>query len=98
MVNLVLNLTDVLAQVNFGANSASVLGIVVYFAGTALCSLPLWRPHLARYYDILFAQLALICSLILVFQGWRLDPILQFGQLLLVASAIFSTIECIRLR
>ena len=29
-----------------------------------------------------------ICGLILFFQGWRLDPILQFGQFLLVFQLI----------
>ncbi|MFQ4145880.1 Ycf66 family protein [Chlorogloeopsis sp. ULAP02] len=98
MVNLGLNLTGVIAQLNIGANSASLLGIFLYFAGAALCSLALFRPNLARYYDILFAQFLLICSLVLIFQGWRLDPILQFGQLLLVGTGTFSVIESIRLR
>ena len=85
-------------MVNFGLNSASLLGIVLYFAGAALCSLALVRPALARYHDILFAEVALVCGLILLFQGWRLDPILQFGQFLLTGAAIFSVTECIRLR
>lgn len=32
-----------------------------------------------------------VCGGILFFQGWRLDPILQFGQFLLAAGIIFET-------
>ena len=33
-----------------------------------------------------FAAVGLLCGGILFFQGWRLDPILQFGQFLLAAN------------
>lgn len=88
MLNLFVNLANILAQVNFGANSASLLGIFLYFAGAPLCSLGLFRPNLARNHDILFAQGL----------GWRLDPILQFGQLLLITIAIAYTVESVKLR
>tara|TARA_Y100001968_G_scaffold252102_1_gene237456 strand:+ start:25 stop:387 length:363 start_codon:yes stop_codon:yes gene_type:complete len=32
-----------------------------------------------------------LCGGILFFQGWRLDPILQFGQFLLVLGIIFES-------
>ena len=32
-----------------------------------------------------------LCGAILFFQGWRLDPILQFGQFLLAAGLIFES-------
>ena len=32
-----------------------------------------------------------VCGGILFFQGWRLDPILQFGQFLLAAGLIFES-------
>ena len=32
-----------------------------------------------------------LCGGILFFQGWRLDPILQFGQFLLAAGVIFES-------
>jgi hypothetical protein len=56
------------------------------------------RPRLARDHDIFFAAVALLCGGILFFQGWRQDPILQFGQFLLTASAVFFAVESIRLR
>ena len=32
-----------------------------------------------------------VCAGILFFQGWRLDPILQFGQFILVVGIIFES-------
>ncbi len=98
MINLGLNSASVLAQVNFGANSASILGIFLAVAGAALYFLRSVRPELSRDQDIFFAAVGLLCGFILVFQGWRLDPILQFGQLLLVGSTVFFAVESIRLR
>ncbi|MBS3029492.1 MAG: Ycf66 family protein [Dolichospermum sp. DET50] len=98
MVNFGLNSASVLAQVNFGANSASILGIFLAVAGAALYFLRSVRPELSRDQDIFFAAVGLLCGFILVFQGWRLDPILQFGQLLLVGSTVFFAVESIRLR
>ncbi len=85
-------------MVNFGLNSASILGIFLAVAGAGLYFLRSIRPELARDHDIFFAAVGLLCGLILLFQGWRLDPILQFGQFLLTGSAIFFAVESIRLR
>ncbi len=98
MVNFGLNSASVLAQVNFGTNSASILGIFLAVAGAALYFLRTVRPELSRDQDIFFAAVGLLCGFILIFQGWRLDPILQFGQLLLVGTTVFFAIESIRLR
>ncbi|PLZ96180.1 hypothetical protein CEN50_19620 [Fischerella thermalis CCMEE 5268] len=98
MVTFWLNSASVLAQVNFGANSASLLGIFLAIAGAALYFLRTVRPELSRDQDIFFAAVGLLCGFILIFQGWRLDPILQFGQLLLVGSTVFFAVESIRLR
>src|ERR687885_693893 len=85
-------------MVNFGLNSASILGIFLIVAGAGLYFLRSVRPELSRDHDIFFAAIGLLCGFILLFQGWRLDPILQFGQFLLTASAIFFAVESIRLR
>ncbi|MFH7025928.1 MAG: Ycf66 family protein [Heteroscytonema crispum UTEX LB 1556] len=98
MLNFGLNSASILAQVNFGANSASILGIFLAVAGAALYFLRTVRPELSRDQDIFFAAVGLVCGFILVFQGWRLDPILQFGQLLLVGTTVFFAVESIRLR
>jgi hypothetical protein len=85
-------------MVNFGLNSASILGIFLAVAGAGLYFLRSIRPELSRDHDIFFAAVGLLCGLILLFQGWRLDPILQFGQFLLTGAAIFFAVETIRLR
>jgi Ycf66 protein N-terminus len=85
-------------MVNFGLNSASILGIFLAVAGAGLYFLRSVRPELSRDHDIFFAAVGLLCGLILLFQGWRLDPILQFGQFLLTGSVIFFAVETIRLR
>ncbi len=98
MINFWLNSASILAQVNFGANSASILGIFLAVSGAALYFLRTVRPELSRDQDIFFAAVGLLCGFILIFQGWRLDPILQFGQLLLVGTTVFFAVESIRLR
>ncbi len=57
-----------------------------------------FKPALARDYDVFFAAIGLLCGGILFFQGWRLDPILQFGQFLLAGTTIFFAYESVRLR
>lgn len=97
MVNVGL-MQPILAQVNFGGTWSSLLGIALAGSGVALYALRSMRPRLARDHDIFFAAVALLCGGILFFQGWRQDPILQFGQFLLTGSAVFFAVESIRLR
>jgi hypothetical protein len=85
-------------MVNFGGGAASLLGIFLMVAGAGLYFLRSVRPEVSRDHDILFAAVGLLCGAILLFQGWRLDPILLFGQVLMSGSAIWFTFETIRLR
>lgn len=85
-------------MVNFGLNWSSLLGIALAVAGAGLYFLRSWKPKLARDHDIFFAAVGLLCGGILLFQGWRLDPILAFGQFLLSGTAIFFAVESINLR
>lgn len=85
-------------MVNVGLSWSSMVGIALAIAGAALYFLRSVRPGLARDHDIFFAAVSLLCGGILFFQGWRQDPILQFGQFLLAGSAIFFAVESIRLR
>lgn len=85
-------------MVNFGLTWSSFVGIALMASGAGLYLLRSLRPKLARDYDIFFAAVALLCGGILFFQGWRQDPILQFGQFLLTGTAIFFAYESIRLR
>ncbi|HEY9867142.1 MAG TPA: Ycf66 family protein, partial [Candidatus Obscuribacterales bacterium] len=85
-------------MVNLGLNFSSLVGIALAVSGAGLYFLRSWQPKLARDHDIFFAAIALLCGGILLFQGWRLDPILAFGQFLLTGSAVFFAVESIRLR
>ena len=75
-------------MVNASLNWASIVGIVLAVCGGGLYFLRSFKPALARDYDVFFAAIGLLCGGILFFQGWRLDPILQFGQFLLVFQLI----------
>jgi hypothetical protein len=85
-------------MVNFSLNLASIVGIALVIGGIGLYAVRSWRPELSRDYDLFFAAVALLCGGILFFYGWRFDPIMQFGQILLGGSAIFFAFENFRLR
>jgi len=84
--------------VNASLNWASIVGIVLAVCGGCLYFLRSFKPALARDYDVFFAAIGLLCGGILFFQGWRLDPILQFGQFLLAGTTVFFAYESVRLR
>ena len=85
-------------MVNLGGGPAFILGLFLALAGAGLFFLRSVRPELARDYDIFFAAVGLLCGIILIFNGWRLDPILQFSQFLLTGTAIFFAFESVRMR
>ena len=85
-------------MVNASLNWASIVGIVLAVGGGGLYFLRSFKPALARDYDVFFAAIGLLCGGILFFQGWRLDPILQFGQFLLAGTTVFFAYESVRLR
>ena len=85
-------------MVNASLNWASIVGLVLAVCGGGLYFLRSFKPALARDYDVFFAAIGLLCGGILFFQGWRLDPILQFGQFLLAGTTVFFAYESVRLR
>lgn len=85
-------------MVNFQFNLASVSGILLAVGGAALYAVRSARPELSRDHDIFFSAIGLLCGLILIFYGWRFDPIMQFGQVLLTGASIFFVVENLRLR
>lgn len=95
MSNLELNLAFLLAQVDIGGTPATLLGIILVITGFFM---PVFRGVPARPHDNFFSVAAVVGGFILIFQGWRLDPILQFGQITLVGITIYYTIESIQLR
>ena len=85
-------------MVNTSLNWVSIVGIVLMVGGALLFSLRTYKPALSRDTDVFFAAVGLLCGGILFFQGWRLDPILQFSQFLLATTTIFFVYESVRLR
>jgi hypothetical protein len=94
-----------LAQVNIGLNIGSLLGIIYVLLGaiylilmvfflfqraTRLTNYALWLSILQA---IFIPTLMFLSGLILIFQGWRLDPILQFGQFLSFLIIIYFGIK-----
>lgn len=53
---------------------------------------------MSRDSDVFFSSIGLLCGGILVFQGWRLDPLLFFGQLLTAVTAVSFAAEAVKLR
>lgn len=94
-----------LAQVNIGTNPASLLGLIQIIFGLfylifAIVQLMRTRYRLSSsatiFYIIqlvLLPPLLLLSGLILLFQGWRLDPILQFQQLILSALVFYLSLK-----
>ena len=81
-------------MVNASLNWASVCGLALVFwmPLMALASIEAFSRSDGKAYQVLLALGRLVfgylCAGILFFQGWRLDPILQFGQFLLVTGII----------
>ncbi|KAK3241170.1 hypothetical protein CYMTET_49043 [Cymbomonas tetramitiformis] len=86
------------ALVNIDFGPATFLGIGLITSGAALYQVRASNPALSRDYDIFFSTVGLLCGGILVFQGWRLDPLLLLGQLLMSGVAISLGVEAIQLR
>ena len=85
-------------MVNASLNWASIVGIVLAAFGLYLFYLRSAKPSISRDLDPFMGLTAMLCGGILFFQGWRLDPILQFGQCLLVGTTIWVTYDNLKLR
>ena len=81
-------------MVNASLNWASIVGIALVIAGF----IPFFKKSISTQYDALLVPVFWLSGSILFFQGWRLDPILQFGQFLLASLVIFVGYENIKLR
>ena len=69
----------------------ALIGFILYFVKRK-------KPDVSRDYDLFFSSVGLLCGGILIFQGWRLDPILLLCQILSSATAIFFIGESLWLR
>jgi len=88
----------IVALVNVDLGPSTVVGMVLIAAGAALYQVRAVSPSASRDYDIFFSSVALLVGGILCFQGWRLDPLLLFGQILTITAAIAFGVEAIQLR
>ncbi|MEM7553005.1 MAG: Ycf66 family protein [Cyanobacteria bacterium P01_A01_bin.84] len=99
MISFGLSSASILAQINTGNSLLiNLLAIFMAFGGVGLYFLRNVRPALARDQDIFFAAVGIAYGCIIFFQGWRLDPILQFSQFILAGSAAFFVFDSVRLR
>ena len=91
---------------NFSWNTIAVIGLLNILGGIAYFVLAITQfkkkarkssspvNTLFRIIGIILCPLALLLSgLILLFQGWRLDPILGFQQLLLGLVVLFLIVK-----
>lgn len=86
------------AMVNIDLGPATLLGTTMVLSGIALYQVRASRPWLSRDYDVVVSSLAILTGGILVFQGWRLDPLLLFGELLTAGTAAVFAVEALSLR
>nr|BDW36367.1 Ycf66 protein [Barbula unguiculata] len=77
---------------------STIIGIGLIVVGILLYALRIREPNVSRDYDSFFSSIGLLCGGILIFQGWRLDPILLLSQILLSGTAIFFIAESLYLR
>ena len=61
-----------------------ILGLSVLLIVLALFLLRVIKYELSRDFDIFLASLGLGYGVILIFNGWRLDPILVLSQVLII--------------
>jgi len=77
---------------------SALLGLLLTMSGILLYIIRIKEKNLSRDYDLLFSSIGCLCGGILIFQGWRLDPILLLCQMMSGGTAIFFIGETIWLR
>lgn len=79
-------------------NPTVFIGALILIASAALFGVRFLQPRIAREYDVVISIVGLIYGVILVWEGWRLIPLLFFGQVLLISTCGFFAFETLRLR
>ncbi|BAY92569.1 MULTISPECIES: Ycf66 family protein [unclassified Tolypothrix] len=92
-------------QIYSGLNIASLLGFIyiifaIFYMGFMVFLLFKRANRLGSIAFIIYLlqallipSIMLLCGFIFVFQGWRLDPILQLAQFLLTSLIIYFSIK-----
>ncbi len=79
-------------MVNFQFNLASLSGLILVYLGLRLLVFgQSSRP--VRVSAIVPAIALLVSSIMLIFSGWRFDPIMQIGQLLLTLTSAYWVLK-----
>jgi len=86
------------AMVNLELSPAVVLGVGMLSGGIVLYNVRSQRPEISRDADVVISSVSVLVGGILVFQGWRLDPLLLFGQLCTSGVALAFALEVFNLR
>ena len=86
------------ALVNIDLGPSAILGASVMVSAIGLYQVRASRPEVSRDQDVFFSSIGLLTGGILVFQGWRLDPLMLFGQLLTAGTAVSFASEAVGLR
>jgi hypothetical protein len=77
---------------------STLLGLCLTMAGLLLYFVKIRKKYISRDYDLFFSSVGFLCGGILIFQGWRLDPILLLCQMMSGVTAIFFIVETLWLR
>lgn len=77
---------------------STLLGLCLAIAGIFLYFIRMKKKQVSRDYDLFFSSVGFLCGGILIFQGWRLDPILLLCQMMSGVTAIFFITETLWLR
>ncbi|MBC7969917.1 MAG: hypothetical protein H7Z11_07305 [Verrucomicrobia bacterium] len=82
-------------MVSASLNWSSLLGITLVILGLFLMVMRGRQSSQPSHsgQDLPLVVSYLIAGFILFFQGWRLDPILQFAQFLLIGSIIYRAVK-----
>jgi len=86
------------AMINVDLGPSTLLGVALIGGGMTLFGIRGYRPQISRDEDVFFSSVSLLCGGILIFQGWRLDPILLFSQILMSGTAVYFAAENLRMR
>ena len=89
---------SVKAMVNVDVSPSVILGVGLIGSGVSLWQIRQTKPWISKDYDVVISCISLLVGGILIFQGWRLDPLLLFGQLMTTGAALSFAVEALRLR
>jgi hypothetical protein len=87
-----------LLMIHMELGLSTIVAIGLIGAGLFLYALRTKHPGAYRDIDLFFSSIGLLCGGILLFQGWRLDPILLLCQFLSSATAVFFVGQSLWLR